>query len=60
MGYLPEVERGLKEPSSEILAAICRALDLELIGLLGAVQGELRRWRTDVAARRYDGFALVA
>ncbi|WP_432513002.1 helix-turn-helix domain-containing protein [Kineococcus sp. SYSU DK001] len=32
--YLSEVERGRKEPSSEVLAAICGALDLTLADLL--------------------------
>jgi transcriptional regulator with XRE-family HTH domain len=39
--YLSEIERGRKEPSSEILAAICRALDLELTDLLAEVQFDL-------------------
>ena len=39
--YLSEIERGRKEPSSEILAAICRALDLELTDLLTEVQFDL-------------------
>jgi transcriptional regulator with XRE-family HTH domain len=39
--YLSEIERGRKEPSSEILAAICRALDLELADLLHEVQYDL-------------------
>ena len=39
--YLSEIERGRKEPSSEILAAICRALELELSDLLAEVQFDL-------------------
>src|SRR6188472_3503243 len=39
--YLSEIERGRKEPSSEILAAICRALELELADLLAEVQFDL-------------------
>jgi transcriptional regulator with XRE-family HTH domain len=39
--YLSEVERGRKEPSSELLAAICAALDLELADLLDQVRFEL-------------------
>jgi transcriptional regulator with XRE-family HTH domain len=39
--YLSEIERGRKEPSSEILAAICRALDLDLSDLLSEVQFDL-------------------
>ncbi|MGH3565316.1 MAG: helix-turn-helix domain-containing protein [Pseudonocardia sp.] len=34
LGYLSEVERGRKEPSSELLAAICEALDVALPDLL--------------------------
>lgn len=34
LGYLSEVERGRKEPSSELLAAICEALDISLPELL--------------------------
>jgi transcriptional regulator with XRE-family HTH domain len=30
LGYLSEVERGQKEPSSELLGAICVALNLPL------------------------------
>ncbi len=41
MPYLSEVERGRKEVSSEILAAICAALGLPLLDLLDDVRGEL-------------------
>jgi transcriptional regulator with XRE-family HTH domain len=34
LGYLSEVERGRKEPSSELLAAICEALDISIADLL--------------------------
>ncbi|HKS49573.1 MAG TPA: helix-turn-helix transcriptional regulator, partial [Amycolatopsis sp.] len=34
LGYLSEIERGRKEPSSELLAAVCEALDLPLSELL--------------------------
>lgn len=34
LGYLSEVERGRKEPSSELLAAICEALGVPLPDLL--------------------------
>ncbi|MDL9947679.1 helix-turn-helix transcriptional regulator [Gordonia sp. ABSL11-1] len=34
LGYLSEVERGQKEASSELLAAICDALDVEIAELL--------------------------
>ena len=43
--YLSEIERGRKEPSSEILAAICRALGLDLADLLDEVQFDLAATR---------------
>jgi transcriptional regulator with XRE-family HTH domain len=43
LGYLSEVERGQKEPSSELLAAICSALDVELSELFTEVSHTLRR-----------------
>ena len=41
LGYLSEVERGQKEASSELLAAICYALDVPLSRVLREVSGEL-------------------
>ncbi len=41
LGYLSEVERGRKEPSSELLASICNALDLPLDELLRRVADDL-------------------
>lgn len=43
LGYLSEVERGQKEPSSELLAAIAGALDVELSDLFAEVALVLRR-----------------
>jgi transcriptional regulator with XRE-family HTH domain len=43
MPYLSEIERGLKEASSEVLAAAARALGLRLADLLALAQGELSR-----------------
>lgn len=40
--YLSEVERGLKEPSSEMIAAIAGALDTSLIELTSDVADSLR------------------
>jgi transcriptional regulator with XRE-family HTH domain len=40
MPYLSEIERGRKEPSSEILAGICAALGLTLVDLLHEVTTE--------------------
>ncbi|MDA2808710.1 helix-turn-helix domain-containing protein [Nocardiopsis suaedae] len=39
--YLSEVERGRKEPSSEVLAAIRQALGLRLVDLVGGMHMEL-------------------
>ena len=41
LGYLSEVERGRKEASSELLAAICDALDLPLAELLSNVASDM-------------------
>ena len=41
LGYLSEIERGQKEASSELLAAICAALDVPLSTLLRAVGDEV-------------------
>ena len=43
LGYLSEVERGRKEASSELLAAICQALDLPLSEVLREVSEEMSR-----------------
>ncbi len=41
--YLSEVERGRKEPSSEMIAALAGALGITLIDLTEQVAGDLRR-----------------
>ena len=41
LGYLSEVERGQKEASSELLAAICWALGIRLSDVLREVSEEL-------------------
>jgi transcriptional regulator with XRE-family HTH domain len=46
--YLSEVERGRKEPSSEILAAVCDALRIELSDLLAEVGRDLTMDRAPV------------
>lgn len=43
LGYLSEIERGEKEASSELLASVCRALDVPLPTLLIDVAGRIRR-----------------
>jgi transcriptional regulator with XRE-family HTH domain len=53
--YLSEVERGRKEASSEVLEAVCAALDVVLADLLFEVAGTLAG--AEVAARtRAVGF----
>ncbi|KRB38622.1 helix-turn-helix domain-containing protein [Microbacterium sp. Root180] len=53
--YLSEIERGLKEPSSEMIAAVAGALDVTLVELTAAVADELR----DHAAARAAAHAVV-
>jgi transcriptional regulator with XRE-family HTH domain len=57
--YLSEVERGRKEPSSEMIAAIAGALDTNLIELTSAVADELRAAAAPASARA-SAFALAA
>src|SRR5262245_15215288 len=47
--YLSEVERGRKEASSEVLAAVCDALRIELSDLLAEVWWDLVAHRNPVA-----------
>lgn len=44
--YLSEIERGRKEPSSEMIAAVTGALGLDLADLLIGIAGDIRRSRT--------------
>jgi transcriptional regulator with XRE-family HTH domain len=41
VAYLSEIERGRKEASSEVLAAVCRALGLRLVDLVGTAHAQL-------------------
>jgi transcriptional regulator with XRE-family HTH domain len=41
LGYLSEVERGMKEPSSEVINSICKALDVPLYEVLRAVAHDM-------------------
>jgi len=43
LGYLSELERGQKEASSELLAAVCSALDTPLSILLAGVSSEVAK-----------------
>jgi transcriptional regulator with XRE-family HTH domain len=57
--YLSEVERGRKEASSEVLAAVCEALRIDLSDLLAEVRRDLTGerapvFRLDTARRRHD------
>ena len=49
--YLSELERGRKEASSEVLAAICDALRIDLSELLAVVGRELAGERTATVIR---------
>ena len=43
LGYLSEVERGQKEASSELLASICTALNIQLSSFLGSVTTQIAK-----------------
>ena len=51
LGYLSEVERGRKEASSELLSAICGALDMPLSRVLPDAGDELARVESAALAR---------
>ena len=53
LGYLSEIERGQKEASSELLAAICDALGARLSELLSEVSNTL------ALAENMEGVVLV-
>ena len=50
LGYLSEVERGQKEASSELLASICEALDVQIGDMLFQVAGVMSPADTSVSA----------
>ena len=50
LGYLSEVERGQKEASSELLAAICGALQTPLSVVLRSVSDEIARVEAPLGA----------
>jgi transcriptional regulator with XRE-family HTH domain len=58
MPYLSEIERGRKEPSSEIVAGISTALGLTLVDLLREVHDEA--FVVDIAERREARLAAPA
>ncbi|HET7351878.1 MAG TPA: helix-turn-helix transcriptional regulator [Marmoricola sp.] len=41
LGYISEIERGQKEASSELLQALCEALDVPLSGVLREVSDQV-------------------
>jgi transcriptional regulator with XRE-family HTH domain len=41
LGYISEIERGQKEASSELLSALCDALDAPLSGVLREVSDQI-------------------
>ncbi|MEI6621707.1 MAG: helix-turn-helix transcriptional regulator [Actinomycetes bacterium] len=49
LGYLSEVERGQKEASSELLAAICGALEVPLSQVLHSASRELADYEAGIA-----------
>jgi hypothetical protein len=57
--YLSEVERGRKEPSSEMIAALAGALGITLAALTEQVAGELRR-QQDAASSRASGPVMLS
>lgn len=59
LGYLSEVERGRKEASSELLASICDALELELSDVLDTASSALRT-ETPVGAARLSKLAVTS
>ncbi|MYV39035.1 MULTISPECIES: helix-turn-helix domain-containing protein [unclassified Streptomyces] len=55
LGYLSEVERGQKEASSELLSAICDALDVRMSELMREVSDELALAELAQSAAATDG-----
>jgi transcriptional regulator with XRE-family HTH domain len=60
LGYISEVERGQKEASSELLAAICSALDVPLSQVLREVSEDLVREELAVSALPDPADVVVA
>ncbi len=60
--YLSEIERGRKEPSSEMIAAVTGALGVGLGDLLADIAGDVRRRRGagPAVGRRPAGPVLMA
>src|SRR5215216_1718714 len=60
LGYLSEVERGQKEASSELLAAICMALDVPLSTVLNVVSEKMAEHEQISAGERVRTMAQAA
>jgi hypothetical protein len=60
LGYLSEVERGQKEASSELLAAICAALDLPLSVVLNVVSEKMASYERVTALPNVRAMAQAA
>ena len=58
--YLSEMERGLKEPSSEMIAAVAGALEVTLVDLTVAVVDDLRGRTAQRTAVSSDAAYLLA
>ena len=59
LGYLSEVERGRKEASSELLGAICDALDIPMSRVLYGAGEQMARKEDFVPASADTGIAGV-
>lgn len=59
LGYLSEVERGQKEASSELIAAICQALDIPQSTLLRVVSKKMADFE-EIAVLPLRGETVVA
>ena len=57
--YLSEIERGRKEPSSEMIAALAGALDTTLVRLTEQVADDLRRQQA-VGSSRASGPVILS
>lgn len=59
--YLSEIERGRKEPSSEMIAAVAGALDVTIVDLTAAIAEDLRaRTAAPAVVDSQSAFALAA
>jgi transcriptional regulator with XRE-family HTH domain len=59
LGYLSEVERGRKEASSELLGAICGALDVPLSRVLSDAGEKMQRQERAAFARQTASAANI-